>query len=213
MATQPKCDRINSSKPMVFSPLPPCPNFLVALPANVLPKNLHGTFRVSASPGKRPPQGVAKGRGEARNLLSLREAAPSPGQLQCPKRAYFLGTGSPWLPFLSSTTVASQLLLSSISALLAKPLTMFPAPFVLLSKHWCMQVLYLSRVTREESPSALAVPPLPNSHQVALQSGRIVGTPHLKLLLLLFCHRSSPHNIQPAPFSSVRIGENKINFT
>lgn len=49
------------------------------------------------------------------------------------------------LPFLSSTTVASQLLLSSISVLLAKPLTMFPAPFVLLSKHWCMHALYLSK--------------------------------------------------------------------
>lgn len=172
MVTQPKCDRINSSKPMVFSPLPSCPNHLVSLPANVLPKNLHGAFRVSASLGMSLPQGVAKGRQGGQEPALPQRAAPSPGQLQCPLCAYFLGTGSPWLPFLSSTTVASQLLLSSISALLARPLTMFPAPFVLLSKHWCMQALYLSRSTREESPSAFAVPPFPNSHPVSLPSGR-----------------------------------------
>lgn len=62
-----------------------------------------------------------------------------------------------YLPFLRSTTVASQLLLSSISALLANPLTMFPAPFVLLSKHWCMHALYLGKHKQRESISACAL--------------------------------------------------------
>ena len=64
------------------------------------------------------------------------------------------GGMAPGLPLLSSTTVASQLPLSSISALLAKPLTMFPAPLVLLSKHWCMQALYLDTAGSRKSPSA-----------------------------------------------------------
>lgn len=38
------------------------------------------------------------------------------------------------LPFFSNTTVASQLLLSSISVLFAKPLTIFAEFFVFLSK-------------------------------------------------------------------------------
>ena len=62
---------------------------------------------------------------------------------------------APGLPLLSSTTVASQLPLSSISALLARPLTMFPAPLVFLSKHWCMQALYLDTAGSRKSPSAL----------------------------------------------------------
>lgn len=49
------------------------------------------------------------------------------------------------LPFFSNTTVASQLLLSSISALFANPFTMFAAFFVFLSKQCCMVELYLQK--------------------------------------------------------------------
>lgn len=49
------------------------------------------------------------------------------------------------LPFFSNTTVASQLLLSSISVLLAKPFTIFAEFFVFLSKKWCMVELYLHK--------------------------------------------------------------------
>lgn len=49
------------------------------------------------------------------------------------------------LPFFSNTTVASQLLVSSISVLLAKPFTIFAEFFVFLSKQWCMVELYLHK--------------------------------------------------------------------
>lgn len=49
------------------------------------------------------------------------------------------------LPFFSNTTVASQLLLSSISVLFVKPFTIFAEFFVLLSKQWCMVELYLHK--------------------------------------------------------------------
>lgn len=49
------------------------------------------------------------------------------------------------LPFFSNTTVASQLLLSSISVLFANPFTMFAAFFVFLSKQCCMVELYLQK--------------------------------------------------------------------
>lgn len=49
------------------------------------------------------------------------------------------------LPFFSNTTVASQLLLSSISVLFAKPFTIFAEFFVFLSKQWCMVELYLQK--------------------------------------------------------------------
>lgn len=81
------------------------------------------------------PHGVARGREVDWNLTPRPEAAGSRASCGAPGVARVLDTGPPRLPFLSSTTVASQLLLSSISALLAKPLTMFPAPFALLSKH------------------------------------------------------------------------------
>lgn len=52
------------------------------------------------------------------------------------------------LPFFSNTTVASQLLLSSISALFANPFTIFVAFFVLLSKRCCRQELNLCKGNR-----------------------------------------------------------------
>lgn len=212
MVTQPKCDKINTSKLMVFSPLPSVLIFLYHSQHMLCLRTCMVLSQLAHQQVWDYPTVWPKGESEDQKLLSLREAASSPGQLWSPGVAMSEGSWAGF-PALPSWTLALLSYLSWVAPQLRHSCCCHQFQHCWPS-HWpcfqhllssfqstgvCRRCIWVEEQGREPisiccssmphlSPSVIAAPPV----------WMIVGTtPQIIIIILSSSHFPSEYTMCP----------------